>query len=398
MLMENTCTFNGIWMSYSCPLCGKPKNRSGLGQSIVWIVSECLTNGSAISHCDNCGGAFIIPAEIFDPTFLTEARKVFQLPGDNLSGYVKSAYIDSCAQTKMLNPYWGSILSNANKAGPVDLLTIQWNPGEKCPSCGYGPNSHPISFTYTCPACGAANTISQENIDPLLGVRVLCHNCSNALLIPARVWCPRCRRALLDYYEVLQMIADENGMSFEQLEPAKAEASNPLETGTPTPARAPSSPNPIDDDASKPDPEAEHISPVKINTLSDFLKLIGMRIRFTTKQDESYEATVCDLSDTGIHILLADVLRIEYPKVPGEKIIQIAYKDLENSADLSQYVGKRIRLKMKSPGFVEGNLHAIPKERIEMTMVMYYKPSELHSILIEKLDFIEVIDRKATSM
>lgn len=136
--------------------------------------------------------------------------------------------------------------------------------------------------------------------------------------------------------------------------------------------------------------------PVKLKTVGDFLKLIGMRVEFTTKRDESFEATVSDLSDVGMHILLDDVLRIEYPNVPHEKIIRVARRDLVDTGDLSQYVGKRIRLKMKPVGFVEGILHGTPKttKHLELTMVTYYHPCERHSVLIDELTFVEVADRR----
>jgi hypothetical protein len=143
------------------------------------------------------------------------------------------------------------------------------------------------------------------------------------------------------------------------------------------------------------DTGAVHIGPVKLKTVGDFLKLIGMRVEFTTKQDESFEATVRDLSDSGTHILLDDVLRIEHSKVPGEKIVLIARRDLVDTGDLSQYKGKRMRLRMKPVGFVQGILHGTPKttEHLELTMVTYYHPCEINTILIDDLTFVEVMDR-----
>ena len=155
-------------------------------------------------------------------------------------------------------------------------------------------------------------------------------------------------------------------------------------------------PAPIHSDAEDAFAETVHVGPVGLKTVADFLKLIGMRVQFTTKQEESFEATVSDLSDAGMHILLDDVLRIEDSNLPGGKIVRVARRDLVDTGDLSQYVGKRIRLRMKPVGFVEGILHGAPKttEHLELTMVTYYHPCESHSVLIDELTFVEVMDRR----
>jgi len=217
--MDKSSTFNGIYLSYACPICGKPKSRSGLGQSVIWIANECLASGSALSHCDNCGKSFTIPTAIFSSDVLAEVKRVSQLPGDQLYDYVTKTYVNTGAQHRMLKPDWYDIMLKANKAGPVDTMTAQWNPKEKCPNCGSKPNPYPIAFDYVCPSCGTKNSVAQQDIHMSLGVRVLCRNCSKPLFIPARVWCQKCRRSLLDYYDVLRHIADENGVSVEKLEP-----------------------------------------------------------------------------------------------------------------------------------------------------------------------------------
>jgi hypothetical protein len=206
-------------MSYTCPFCGKPKNRSGRGQSIIWIAIECITSGSALSRCDHCGQAFTIPAGIFANITFAEVKRVYQLPGDQLYDYVLETYVNPGNQHRMLKPDWYDILLNVNKAGPINTLTAQWNLPEKCPNCGRKPGASPIGFTYACPYCSVENSVAQGDIHKSLGVNVLCRNCQKPLHVPARVWCAKCRQNLLDYYDILRYIAEENGVPIETLEP-----------------------------------------------------------------------------------------------------------------------------------------------------------------------------------
>jgi hypothetical protein len=139
------------------------------------------------------------------------------------------------------------------------------------------------------------------------------------------------------------------------------------------------------------------IGPVKIRKVSDFLQLVGMRVLFTTRLDGEFEATVRDLSDMGTHVLLDDVLSVEYSKEPYGKSVRVACRDIGKPGDLSKYVDKRIRLRMEPDGFVEGVLQRIPKtaKQVELAkMVTYYHPCDRHSLLISDLTFVEVTDRK----
>jgi hypothetical protein len=49
--------------------------------------------------------------------------------------------------------------------------------------------------------------------------------------------------------------------------------------------------------------EAPHTPPVRLRCVSDYLKLVGMRVEFTLRDEEDYEGTVVDLSDTGTHVV-----------------------------------------------------------------------------------------------
>jgi len=43
--------------------------------------------------------------------------------------------------------------------------------------------------------------------------------------------------------------------------------------------------------------KAERVGPVRLKTVSDLLKLVGMRVEFATKQNECFEGLVIDVSD-----------------------------------------------------------------------------------------------------
>jgi hypothetical protein len=58
------------------------------------------------------------------------------------------------------------------------------------------------------------------------------------------------------------------------------------------------------------DHEATPIAPpsfYNLRTVGDFLKLVGMRVCFGTKQDGFFEGDVEDISDSGTHLILRDV-------------------------------------------------------------------------------------------
>ena len=58
------------------------------------------------------------------------------------------------------------------------------------------------------------------------------------------------------------------------------------------------------------DHEATLIAPpsfYNLRTVGDFLKLVGMRVCFRTKQDGFFEGDVEDISDSGTHLILRDV-------------------------------------------------------------------------------------------
>ena len=58
------------------------------------------------------------------------------------------------------------------------------------------------------------------------------------------------------------------------------------------------------------DHETTMIAPASfyhLRTVGDFLKLVGMRVCFGTKQDGFFEGEVEDISDSGTHLILRDV-------------------------------------------------------------------------------------------
>ena len=99
--MSNQYKFDGIYLSYDCPLCGKTKSKGGMGQSIIWIAIECINSGYALSHCDNCGGSFRMPRTIFAQDVLAEFQKISQMPGDQLYDYIIKEFVNSSTQHKI---------------------------------------------------------------------------------------------------------------------------------------------------------------------------------------------------------------------------------------------------------------------------------------------------------
>jgi len=222
--MGRTFSFRDYMLKYDCPFCGKPQSglevEQGLaGQSILWIALECIRAGAALSPCRSCGKSFAIPASVFADGVLAEFQSVSALPGDRLWEHVTKNYVATGMQSRLLLPDWYDILLEANRAGPVDTMRMQWDPSQPCPNCGSRPHPHPITFTYACPFCACHNTVAQQDIHESLGVRVACRGCLKALFVPPRVWCPKCKRALVDYHEVLRHIADENGVDVTRLQP-----------------------------------------------------------------------------------------------------------------------------------------------------------------------------------
>jgi len=52
--------------------------------------------------------------------------------------------------------------------------------------------------------------------------------------------------------------------------------------------------------------------PVRLHNVGDYLKLVGMRVEFTLRDKDYYEGTVVDLSDTATHVVLSNVLLVQY--------------------------------------------------------------------------------------
>jgi hypothetical protein len=135
--------------------------------------------------------------------------------------------------------------------------------------------------------------------------------------------------------------------------------------------------------------------PVRLRTVGDFLKLVGIRIELTTTDGQEFEATVRDLSDTGTHILLGDVLRLEHSTIPSDRLLRVAVGDLAETGDLSQYAGKPVRLQLKTAGFVVGHLRSAPAagHDVELALATFYRPCATRSVPIADVSFVEVVDR-----
>lgn len=209
--------FKGYFVNYNCPLCKKAKSLDGTGQSMLWIALKCVAKGMVLSPCDSCGQLFRIPAEIFAEGILRDFDEVAHRPGDQLHEYVLAKYVKTKTQAHILRPDWYDILLKANATGPVNAMALPWDPRDDCPLCNKGPHHYSIGFSYACPNCKHEIGIAQDDIDPKLGVQVLCRDCMKTHIVPSSVWCPKCKRALIYYYNILRHIADANGVSLDQL-------------------------------------------------------------------------------------------------------------------------------------------------------------------------------------
>ncbi|PKP58601.1 MAG: hypothetical protein CVT89_02605 [Candidatus Altiarchaeales archaeon HGW-Altiarchaeales-2] len=209
--------FKGYFLVYDCPLCGKLQNIDGYGQSILWIALKCIAKGEAITSCDNCEQHFKIPSTIFAEGILKEFDEVAQKPGDQLWKHVQTKYVENNNQMQILRLDWYDILFQANETSPVNVMTMPWDPKNTCPRCGSEPNSHPIAFRYACPSCGHILSIAQEDINQRLGVQVMCKYCRETHFIPPTVWCPKCQRNLIGYYEILRRIAEAHGVELNKV-------------------------------------------------------------------------------------------------------------------------------------------------------------------------------------
>lgn len=217
---SNDYKFNGIYLLYDCPFCGKPQDKAGFGQSIIWIASECIDKGFAVSCCSNCGKAFKMSASIFKENILEEIRRVSRLSDDQLYSYIITEFVNPGLQHTMLDLDWQNLLRKANASGPFNTMEAEWREGKVCPNCGTGPNSSPIGFTYACPSCNAEISVAQQDINKECGVQVVCGHCTKKIFIPASVWCQKCKRALVSYYEILRRISNENKITVEQIDPS----------------------------------------------------------------------------------------------------------------------------------------------------------------------------------
>jgi rubredoxin len=207
--------FDGIYLHYVCPLCGQPRDPGG--SSVIWLAAECIRDGQAITQCGECLRFFRFPAEAFADGILAEWSRLRSEPGDRLHSHVCREYVDKRTQASILRGKWYRTLLRANADGPVDVMSLPLRGDGRCPRCGQRPGRDSIAFDYRCPHCGNGISLSDFSIDKRLGVRVICRRCMEVTFVPPTVWCPKCHGGLLDYREVLWLIADANGIPVERL-------------------------------------------------------------------------------------------------------------------------------------------------------------------------------------
>jgi hypothetical protein len=133
---------------------------------------------------------------------------------------------------------------------------------------------------------------------------------------------------------------------------------------------------------------------MKLRTVGDFLGLVGQRVVLSMTDGEELEATVRDLNDTATAVLLDDVLRLEHSRRPHDEVITVSPSDLVDLRDLGYRVGRRVRLRMRSGGSVEGALveeHS-PGHLVCLTMVVNYRPSAVRSVPVADVSMVEMVE------
>ena len=88
----------------------------------------------------------------------------------------------------------------------------------KCPVCGDFPGrTWGKVIKYACPSCQTEVSVREDDFPRGGGVNVVCPSCKSILHLPDHIWCPQCRKGLVGLDQILQYIAEENGVSVEVL-------------------------------------------------------------------------------------------------------------------------------------------------------------------------------------
>jgi hypothetical protein len=108
-----------------------------------------------------------------------------------------------------------------NRTTAANLVTAASAPPvepSECPVCGdFLGRPWVKEVKYTCPFCERTVMVREGDFPRGGGVNVMCNSCSKTLHLPARIWCPQCKKGLVGSEQILRYIAEENSVSIEQL-------------------------------------------------------------------------------------------------------------------------------------------------------------------------------------
>lgn len=183
-------------IAHDCPFCGQ---KASTGRSLVWIASECKKKGEAIFPCQSCGRLLNAPSEIFIEESLEMLKE-----GDWM-------FVDmgKMSQQVLLVQNWGQVLFAANKGGPIDLESLEWDGIGTCPGCGQA-SAQEFSYKLECIWCQADFWVNQKSISRTVNTNVLCPSCKRGMVIPPTVWCPKCGRNIRSSEAFVRLFKEAN--------------------------------------------------------------------------------------------------------------------------------------------------------------------------------------------
>jgi hypothetical protein len=190
---------NFFGVTHDCPFCGQ---RASTGRSLVWIASECITKGEVTFPCASCNEYITMPSAIFAEGCLDKLKQFSNL----------YQAITRMSQGDLLVPKWGEVMVAANKGGPIDLESLEWDGKGTCPGCGKA-HAQELSQGLKCLGCQAEFWVNQNNISRTANTMVLCSKCGRSMIIPPTVWCPVCGRNLRSDTVFLKLFIEANGVS-----------------------------------------------------------------------------------------------------------------------------------------------------------------------------------------
>jgi len=184
-------------IAHDCPFCGQ---KASQGRSLVWIAIECIENGKAIFPCQSCGGLLNAPSEIF----LKESLEILKESEEEMD-----MAMGKMSQQVLLVQNWGQVLFTANKGGPIDLESLEWDGIGTCPGCGQA-SAQEFSYELECIWCQADFWVNQKSISRTVNTNALCPSCNRSMVIPPTVWCQKCGRNIRTFEAFVRLFKEAN--------------------------------------------------------------------------------------------------------------------------------------------------------------------------------------------